>query len=175
MKTSLFMATSLNGMIATKNGDENFLSDINWQSFSELVKKSGCFIVGRKTYEAVQKWTDFNFNNLEAKLKIVVSSDQDLELSSTFLLASSPKEALEKAEALNFENIILAGGSALNSAFMKENLIDEIILNFEPTIIGNGVPLFAEDDFERRLTLVEAVKISAEILQVRYLVDGRME
>ncbi|MFH1089446.1 MAG: dihydrofolate reductase [Candidatus Uhrbacteria bacterium] len=171
MKTTLFMAASLNGMIATKNGDENFLSDANWQSFSELVKESGCFIVGRKTYEAVQKWTEFNFDKLEAKLKIVVSSDQNLKLSSSFLLAGSPKEALEKAVAMNFENIILAGGSTLNSAFMKENLIDEVILNFEPTIIGNGVPLFAESDFEKRLTLVETVKISDGILQVRYLVE----
>jgi dihydrofolate reductase len=168
------MATSINGMIATKNGDENFLSNANWQSFSWNVKESGCFIVGRKTYETVQKWTEFNFDNLEAKLKIVVSSDKDLELSPSFLLASSPKEALEKAEALNFENVILAGGSTLNSAFMKENLIDEVILNFEPTIIGNGIPLFAEADFEKRLTLTEAVQISDGILQVRYLVDGRV-
>ena len=32
------MAMSLNGMIASKSGNEDFLSDTNWKSFGELVK-----------------------------------------------------------------------------------------------------------------------------------------
>ena len=73
MKIILFMATSLNGMIADKSGSEDFLSDTNWQTFSDFAKKHGCFIIGRKTYEAVQKWPDYNFNDIDARLKIVVS------------------------------------------------------------------------------------------------------
>ncbi|MDO8509616.1 MAG: hypothetical protein Q7S24_00555 [bacterium] len=69
MKIILFMATSLNGMISSKSGKEDFLSHTNWESFGEFAKKHGCFIIGRKTYEAVQKWPDYNFNDIEAKLK----------------------------------------------------------------------------------------------------------
>lgn len=171
MKIILFMAMSLNGIIASKSGSEDFLSDVNWEFFGELAKKHGCFIVGRKTYEAVQKWSDYNFNDIDAKLKIVISSDKDLKLSPLFLLANSPKDAIEKAEVLNFKTAILAGGSTINSAFMSENLVDEVIVNIEPVILGSGIPIFGEGEFEKRLSLIEIVKITNDILQVRYKVN----
>jgi dihydrofolate reductase len=171
MKITLFMATALNGMIAGKDGNEDFLSHTNWKSFGELAKKYGCFIIGRKTYEAVQKWPDYNFSDIEAKLKIVVSNDNQLKLEPPFLQANSPKDAIEKAVAMNFENAILTGGSTINSAFITENLIDEVMLNIEPALIGSGIPLFAESAFEKRLSFIEAVRIADDILQVRYKVN----
>ena len=171
MKIILFMATSLNGIIAGKDGNEDFLSHTNWVSFGELAKKHGCFIIGRKTYEAVQKWPDYNFNNIEARLKIVVSTGKDLKLDTPFMVANSPKDAIEKAIAMNFESAILTGGSTINSAFINENLIDEIMLNIEPAIIGSGIPLFAESSFEKRLSLIESARIANDILQVRYKVN----
>lgn len=171
MKIVLFMAMSLNGIIANKHGDENFLSDANWKSFSELAKEHGCFIVGRKTYEAVSKWPDFNFDGIDAKLKIVISGDENLKLEPPFVIAASPKDAIEKARAMNFESAILAGGSTLNRAFLTENLIDEIIINIEPAIIGSGIHLFAEGEFEKRLFLIESSKITDDIFQVKYKVN----
>ncbi len=171
MKVILFMAMSLNGIIASENGSEDFLSDTNWETFSELAEKHGCFIVGRKTYEMVQKWPDYNFDNINAKLKIVISSGKGLRLRPSFLLANSPKDAIEKAGVLSFKSAILAGGSIINSAFIKENLIDEVIINIEPVILGSGIPIFGENEFEKCLSLIETVKITDNILQVRYRVN----
>lgn len=171
MKTILFMAMSLNGIIADKSGGEDFLSDANWECFSTLAKEHGCFIVGRKTYEIVQKWPDFNFDSIDAELKIVISSDKSLKLHSPFLLADSPKDAIEKAMASGFKSAILAGGSTINSAFMVENLIDEVIINIEPAILGSGIPVFGESEFEKHLSLIETVKITDDILRVRYKVN----
>lgn len=159
MKIILFMAMSLNGMIAGKNGNENFLSHTNWESFGELAKKHGCFIIGRKTYEAVQKWPDYNFNDIDAQLKIVVSNNKDLKLNPPFLLADSPKDTIRKATDLKFPSVILTGGSTINMAFLTENLIDEIILNIEPAIVGSGIPLFAESVLEKRLSFISSEKI----------------
>ncbi len=171
MKIILFMAMSLNAIIASENGSEDFLSDKNWKTFSDLAKKHGCFIVGRKTYEMVQKWPDYNFNNIDAKLKIVISSNNGLKLDLPFLLANSPKDAIKKAMALGFESAILAGGSTINSAFMSENLINEVIINIEPVILGDGIPIFSENEFEKHLSLIETMKITDDILQVRYKVN----
>jgi dihydrofolate reductase len=55
MKVILTMAVSANGIIATKDGSEDFLSHDNWIQFVKLANKIGCFIWGRKTYEAVSK------------------------------------------------------------------------------------------------------------------------
>ncbi len=171
MKIILFMATSLNSMIASKNGDEDFLSQTNWESLGQLARKHGCFIIGRKTYEIVQSWSDYNFNNIDAQLKIVISNKKSLKLDPLFLLASSPKDAIEKATAMGFESAILTGGSRINGAFLIENLIDEVIINIEPVIVGSGIPLFAESDIEKRLTFIESVNIADDILQVKYKVN----
>lgn len=171
MKVILFMAISLNGMIADKDGNEDFLSHANWDSFSETAKRHGCIIVGRKAYEMVQQWPDYTYSDIDAKLKIIVSNRNDLKSEPPFLLASSPKDAIEKAEAANFESAILVGGSSINSSFIGENLVDEIMFNIEPVVVGNGLPVFAEKEFEKRLTLIGTEKIADGILQVRYNVN----
>ena len=170
MKVILLMAMSLNGMIARKDGDEDFLSHANWQSFSESAKQHGCFITGRKSYEIVETWPDYNYSSIDAKLKIIVSRNSVLELQTPFVRASSPKDAIEIAKAENISSAILVGGSSNNSAFMAENLVDEVILNIEPAIIGKGIPIFAESEFDRRLSFIDATKIADGILQVKYKV-----
>lgn len=164
------MAMSLNGIIAAKSGSEDFLSDANWETFEKLAKEHGCFIIGRKTYEAVQKWPEYNYNDIDAGLKIVISKNKGLKLDPPFMLANSPKDAIKKAAALDFKSAILTGGSTINSKFIAENLVDEIILNIEPAIIGNGIPLLAQNNFEKRLAFIKSVKITHDILQLRYKV-----
>ena len=66
------MAMSLNGIIARSNGDEDFLSVVDWENFSELTEKTGCLITSRKTYENVKNWNDKSFDDINA-IKIVVS------------------------------------------------------------------------------------------------------
>ena len=63
----------------------------------------------------------------------------------------------------------MTGGSTINTAFIKENLLDEIILNVEPALIGKGVPLFAQDDFSKKLNFVSS-KEDNGILTLHYKV-----
>lgn len=164
------MAMSLNGMIASKDGNEDFLSETNWKSFGELAKQHGCFIAGRRSYELVQKWPDYNYSSIDAKLKIIVSKNNDLKLQVPFIRANSPMNAIEIAETQNISSAILVGGSINNSAFITDNLIDEVIINIEPVIIGEGVPIFSEGEFSRSLSFIGSTKIDNDILQVKYKV-----
>jgi dihydrofolate reductase len=171
MKVTLFMTMSLNGIIGRKNGDEDFLSHYNWNSFSELVKSFQNFIIGRKTFEAVKKWNEgYNFDDFKDAKKVVVSGDQNYKLDEGYILASNPKEALEILKENGFNNILITGGSGLNSSFAKLNLIDEVILNVEPVVIGEGIPLFSSNDFDLKLKLVDVKTIPNNIIQVHYKV-----
>ncbi len=122
------MAMSVNGIIATKTGDEEFLSHENWEKFCELARKFGNFIVGRKTYEMVKKCDGgYNFKDLVGVEKVVISQDQNFKLDEGYTLAISPQDALAKLS--RFENVLVTGGANVNSAFAKANLLDEVILN----------------------------------------------
>lgn len=170
MKTILFMAMAANGIIARENNDEDFISDENWKIFVELTQKAGCVIWGRKTFEVVQEWDKSYLDQLEGVKKVIVSR-QKLELPNDYILASSPNQALEMLEKSGFKEVILCGGSANNTSFAKENLIDEIIFNIEPIVVGKGIPVFIPQEFDLKLSLKTIDKVSENIAQVHYTVN----
>lgn len=169
MKVILYMAMSLNGMIARDNNEEDFITDESWGSFVKLTQKTGCLIWGRKTLEIVKEWDKFYLDQLSDIKKIIVSN-HNLELGINYELASSPKEALEILKKEGFKEVILCGGSVNNSSFAKENLIDEIIFNIEPILIGKGLLVFWPKEFDLNLKLKAINKISDDLIQVNYIV-----
>ena len=169
MKVILTMAMSANGMIASKNGSEDFLSHTNWLQFVKLASEVGCFIWGRKTYEAVIKWEDDYLNALKGVKKIILSQSE-MELQEGFVLKHSPEEALHYLENKGFQEAIITGGASINSEFAKRSLIDEIILDVNPSVLGEGIPVFNPTDFELSLELVSAEKINDGIVELRYKV-----
>lgn len=169
MKIILTMAISANGFIATKEGSEDFLSHVNWIQFVRLANKVGCFIWGRKTYDAVRKWEGDYLKDLKDVKKIVISHSH-LRLMEGFTLASSPKDALEHLEAEGFEQAIITGGSTINSEFAKLVLIDEVIFDVNPFILGEGIPVFAPENFEMQLELINFEKVGESIIELRYKV-----
>lgn len=171
MRVTLFMAVSVNGMIATEGGGEDFLSDENWKTFASLVEEFGNFIVGSRTYEAVSKWGEnYSLDDFPNAKKIVVSDSQKYKLKDGYQLAGSPKHALDLLTDAGFGKGLLAGGSNLNASFASEHLINEIILNIEPVLIGRGIPLLKSTDFQLQLDLIESTKIAGGIAQLHYRV-----
>jgi len=169
MKIILTMAISANGIIASKTGSEDFLSHANWLQFVKLAKRVGCFMWGRKTYEAVIKWEGDYLKDLEGVKKIIISGS-NIDLKEGFELAHSPEEAIELLKSKGFKEIIITGGANINSEFAKRGLIDEVIFNVNPSILGNGIPVFQSEDFELKLELIDAEKITDGIVELRYKV-----
>lgn len=160
MKILLSMAMSLNGFIASKSRDEDFLSHENWLSFVDLVNKHNNFIVGRKTYDTVKAWgTEYGFHKFKNADRVILSKNTNQELEKGYILANSGKEAIEILKNKGHKTIIVTGGAEINSLFMKANLLDEIILNIEPVLLGEGIPLFADNNFIKRLSLIKIRKL----------------
>lgn len=164
------MAMSLNGYIAKEDGSEDFLSNENWKKFCALAAECGNFIVGRKTYEAVKSWNEgFGFDDLKGIKKVVISRDQNYRLDAGYTLAVSPKDALQKLK--DSKCALVVGGSTINTLFIKDNLLDEIILNIEPAIIGQGIPLFSKDDFYKKLELVSSEHSKSGVVTLKYKIS----
>ncbi len=170
MKVVLWMAISLNGIVATLDNKEDFLSHDNWNAFVLDVKKRRSLIWGRKTYELVRTWDSSYLAPFAEFTKIILSKTPDLKLDSGFTLANSPEQALDILKKKGLKEVILTGGSTNNSSFAKLGLIDEVIVNIEGVIVGRGIPLFKADNFILRLKLLKTKKISSNILQLRYKV-----
>ena len=159
------MATSVNGLIAKNDDSSDFITEVESQSYAKKVLKAGALIVGKRTYGVLSKQSEFQ-EFLKAGVKIVAVSHKNFEVNPNHFVARSPKEALEILK--DFKEVIVAGGSMLNVSFITENLVDEIYLDIEPIILGKGIPLFKEKDFERNLKLLGQKKISDNEIQLHY-------
>lgn len=158
------MAISLNGMIAKNDDDTSWISKEEWDSYSLAVRTAGNLIVGHRTYSILTKQPEFS-EFKDVKL-VVVAQENFQSLTQNHLVAHSPREALELLK--DFEEVIVAGGGALNASFAEENLIDEIFIDIEPIILNKGIPLFRDKNFERNLKLIGQKKISESEIQLHY-------
>lgn len=166
MKVILYMATTANGYVAKENDDTSWIPVGEWNSYSAMVKKTGNLVIGHRTYDILTKQPEFAELS---EIKIVIVSSNDFQtLSPNHLIVKTPREALSILN--DFEEVIVAGGGNLNASFMRENLIDEIYLDMEPIILGKGIKLFADSNFETKLELLELKNISKDEIQLHYKV-----
>lgn len=168
MNVTLWMAMSLNGIIARKNNEEDFISHDSWLNWLDALNKSGCVIWGRKTYEIVKSWPKEYFDDIRNIFSITVSANKEFKIDNQFVLADSPEEALHILRKKGFKESVVTGGSKLNSSFAKRNLIDKVILSIEPVVIGEGIPLFNPDVFDLKLKLLKVEKGKGKTLLVHY-------
>lgn len=170
MKVVLWMGMSLNGIIARTNNEEDFISHDCWLAWLEALQEHGCLLFGRKTYEIVKSWDKQYLEDLKGIRVVIVSTNPHFTVKEEFESALSPQEALNKLGNDGFKSVVLTGGSTLNSSFAKLNLIDEVILNVEPIIIGKGIPVFNSDVFDLKLEMIEIRQSKGKTIQLHYRV-----
>ena len=161
MKVVLYMAITANGYIAKEN-DETPWSDEEWDSFSNIAKKIGNLVIGRKTFEIMNQ--DDEFQQIGNPFTVIVSNKENN--NSNFV--NSPEQAIKLLEEKGFSEILVAGGGMLNSSFMQKGLVDEIYLDVEPFLFGKGIKLFADNEFETKLELLETKQLSKNTIQLHY-------
>lgn len=161
------MAITINGFIAKENDDTSFVSEIEWDSFRDMIKNTGNMIIGSRTYGIMRNGEEFK--NIENIRVLVVSENANFEtIANNHSVAKTPKDALTILEKEGFDKVLVAGGGTLNASFMAENLVDEIYLDVEPVVFGKGIRLFRENNFETKLKLLETKKLSDNEIQLHY-------
>ncbi|MGD8373526.1 MAG: dihydrofolate reductase family protein [Candidatus Woesebacteria bacterium] len=160
MKTTLYMAISIDGYVAGLN-DETPWSDAEWDAFQEFVKTCDVVLLGRRTYEIMRIDGDF----VEGPEYIVVTNDQSLDTGAFRKVSIKTKDDLPQVERLG-----IIGGGDLNGTLAKLGVINEVILDIEPITLGSGIRLFGDHDVQLKLELAKSRRIGEGTVQNRYLV-----
>ena len=161
MKVVLYMAITANGYIAKENNETPW-SDEEWKIFSEKVKEIKNLVIGRKTFEIMEQGEEFQ--KIGNPFTVIVSTHKENNSNCV----NSPEQAIDLLKEKGFSKILVAGGGMLNSSFMQKGLVDEIYLDVEPFLFGKGIKLFAENDFETKLELLETKQLSKNVIQLHY-------
>ena len=139
------------------------IPDTDWGEFYRLEKECGVMVMGRRTYKI---WgNDFPCKEV---VNVVMTSKQHLIEQKTpnnvVFTNKSPKGVIQIIKRKGFTKLFLIGGMKLNTSFFQENLIDEVYLSVHPLLFGMGKTLLNEIDYEKSLRLLDAKKLSKDLV-----------
>ncbi len=164
MKVVLYMAISADGFVAKLNDDTPWTKD-EWKCYSGKVKQIGNLIIGRRTYELTEKFSDVG----DPYVVVVTSSKSFLDKNNVHFVHTF-KQAVDLLKKNKFKTILVAGGGKMNKTALESGLVDEIFLDVEPFIFGRGIPLFGGTSHELKLNLLEVNKTGKSSVQLHYKV-----
>ncbi len=163
MKTICLMATTLDGKIAKDTEHfPDWTGKADKKLFVEMTKKAGVLIMGSKTYDTIGKPLPNRKNIIMTRDKTRISNNKNLIFTS-----QKPTEILAGLKKEGFAEVIIAGGSQINTLFAQENLIDELAITIAPKIFGSGIGLFSPK-MEMELKLLSSKKIDENTVFVCY-------
>lgn len=148
IKCSVFIATSLDGFIARKDGAIDWLvgdeleasgEDYGYKAFFDSVD---WMVMGRNTYELALTFPEWPYVN---KRMVVLSSSTpaipERLATSVTVMSGTPTEIVQRLSAENARHLYIDGGKTIQG-FLSAGLIDEMIITRIPILIGEGIPLF---------------------------------
>ena len=162
IKITLVMAVTADGFIARDSNDfVSWSSPADKKFFRKISTEAGVVIMGRNTFETFKE-------PLKGRLNVVMSSKiTKSEHENTLFYSGSPGGLLKLLEEKGFKRAVLAGGSYTNYTFLKEKLIDSIVLTISPLMFGHGLSLF-NGPFDAELKIDDFGKLDDETLIVKY-------
>ena len=159
-KVSLFIAISLDGYIADREGGVNWIigqgdENYNIDSYSEFVKDIDTVIMGWNTYHQIvnelspNNWIYKDFTTYVVTHKSEISSDK------IHFTNENPVELVKKLGEENGKDIWICGGANIIHQLIEEDIIDCYYITIIPTILGIGIRLFKESENEIKLKLIK--------------------
>jgi dihydrofolate reductase len=149
MKTIVYIGTSLDGFIARKDGDIDWLTqfadDEAFRAYAELIGRIDAYVIGRGTFEKVLSFPSWPYKKKVILLSTSITKVPDNLSQEVTLLSMKPGELLSHLSGMGYSTVYVDGGKVIQD-FLKEDLIDELTISKVPVLIGNGIPLFGHLD-----------------------------
>jgi dihydrofolate reductase len=174
VKISVYIAASLDGFIARKDGDLDWLpaGEVGGEDFgySEFMSTIDHIVMGRNTFEKVLTFGGWHYDK-----KVIVLTSRDLTIPSELAdkveaLHLSPRELVHEMERRGAKSIYLDGGVTIQR-FLRESLVDEMTITTIPILLGEGLPLFGKLEKDIKLELVKSESFKNGFVQNKYKIS----
>ena len=170
MIASVFIGTSVDGFIARLNGSFDFLPAGGGEphGYNEFFASVDALVIGRKTFESVLAFPEWPYGDKN----VVVLSTQKLDLSKVLAgrveqMQGSPREIVSKLEGRGIRHIYVDGGVTIQR-FLREGMIQRLIITRVPVLIGEGIPLFGSLPKDVRLEHVQTWHYGSGLVKTEY-------
>jgi dihydrofolate reductase len=171
MKATVYIATSIDGFIARLPSGKDIESGEDY-GYQEFIDSVDAIVMGRNTYERV---SSFDLWPYGAKPVFVLSSrkvDIANDIAKTVeSICAPPQEVVRCLSERGFNHLYIDGGKTIQ-AFLREGLIQQLIITQVPILIGTGIPLFSSLPHDVKLHHFETRQFKNGLVQSQYEVIG---
>jgi len=173
MTNYVYIGTSLDGYISASDGGLDWLEFVSISEgddlgFADFMARVDAVVMGRNTFETL---IGFGVGWHYPKPGLILSSTMNsapAEFESHVSFASgSPSEIVDHAKSLGYQNLYIDGGVTVQR-FLREDLIDEIIITQIPILLGGGSHLFGELDTPLGFELIESKILAGQLVKRWY-------
>ena len=177
----LGLANSLDNYIARKDGGYDW---IHWSKevaeiSAKFMKTVDTLLIGRKTYDVMlghsqtsypgaQNYVFTRSTKTVAALKKKLATkkaDKNVEI-----ISEDAARFVSKLKRKKGKGIVVFGGGELAKSLFEADLIDEVVLNIHPVLLGSGIPLFHEMKQQINLELRDCRVLKGGYLALIYRV-----
>ena len=181
-KLTLGLANSLDNYIARKDGGFDWL---HWSKevaeiSAKFMKTVDALLIGRKTFEVMLASGQTSYPGaknyvfsrskkkremLKKRLAVKKKPDRNVEI-----VTEDAAKFVSELKQRKGKGIVVFGGGELARSLFEADLIDEVVLNIHPVLLGSGIPLFHEMKKQIDLELLECKILKGGYLAVTYRV-----
>lgn len=172
MPNIVYIATSLDGHIAKKDGSIDWLMEVpnpenSDYGFSDFMDSIDGIIMGRNTFETVVSLEEWPYTKKVFVLSKTMKDLPDGYQDKAQIVKGELKDILDALQKTGMKNIYVDGGKTIQS-FLREDLIDDLIITRIPLILGSGIPLFEDIDQELKFGLVKTEVLNQNLVKSTY-------
>ena len=171
---SVFIGTSVDGFIARRNDDLDFLPEGGGEphGYNEFIASVDAIVIGRRTFEKVLTLGPWSYG----KKRVVVLSSRPVDLSSAVggvveQMDGAPAEIVSRLAASGAHNLYVDGGVTIQQ-FLRAGAIQRLIITRVPVLIGDGVPLFGALARDIRLRHIGTRHYPSGLVQSEYHIES---
>lgn len=173
-KLIIYIAMSLDGFIATNDGDLSFLSQVEKEGedygYEAFVKTVDTIIIGRKTYEKVLSM-GFEYPHTDKDVYIITRTERP-PIGSFRFYTGDLTDLVSTLKGQHGKNIYCDGGAEIVYELQKNGLIDEYIISIIPVLLGDGIKLFKTGLPKTGLQLLSSKSFEKGLVQLHYRRSG---
>ena len=172
-KNSVFIATSIDGYIADKEGGIDWLHSIpnpdnDDMGYADFNQNIDALVMGRTTFETVCAFDiDWPYTKPVFVLSTTLEKVPEELADKVHLVKGALSEVLGQIHKQGYYRLYIDGGTTIQG-FLREDLIDEMVLTTIPILLGGGSPLFSELQKELRFECAETKHYLNAIVQSRF-------
>ncbi len=148
MPNYVYLATSLDGYIATSDGGLDWLyavpnPDNDDYGYADFIEGIDALVMGRKTFEKVLTFDSWPYTKPVFVLSNSLNPLPEVVKNKAEKVSGELSVLVKQLSVKGYSNLYIDGGSTIRS-FLAEDLIDEMIITRVPVLLGTGIPLFTQ-------------------------------